>query len=303
VNNGLQDRISIVQSDPNGPIMSDILPSPTTCDFTMCNPPFYSSREDVLRSAEAKESRPNAVCMGADVEMITAGGESAFVCRMVEESVQIGQRCKWYSSMLGKLSSLGEIVERLGELKIDNYAITEFVQGQTRRWAIAWSFSDVHLPDRLARISSPSTQALLPPRNTLRQTFQTTKSITELGEVILHTLSSIEGVHSESVLATEDNSTLGATCNIIARASRNTWSRAARRKKIGIPQDAPVYSDAQPRLLCRVRARRDGSSATQSEREPIVEFDWVQGTDRALFESFVSHVCRKVGPALSDTKP
>ena len=27
----------------------------------MCNPPFYSSAEDVAQSAEAKESEPNAV--------------------------------------------------------------------------------------------------------------------------------------------------------------------------------------------------------------------------------------------------
>lgn len=30
-------------------------------DFTMCNPPFYASREEVIQSAEAKEFGPNAV--------------------------------------------------------------------------------------------------------------------------------------------------------------------------------------------------------------------------------------------------
>lgn len=30
-------------------------------DFTMCNPPFYSSFEEVARSASEKELAPNAV--------------------------------------------------------------------------------------------------------------------------------------------------------------------------------------------------------------------------------------------------
>lgn len=32
-------------------------------------------------------------------------------------------------------------------MQITNYGITEFVQGQTRRWAIAWSFNNIRLPD------------------------------------------------------------------------------------------------------------------------------------------------------------
>lgn len=83
--------------------------------FTMCNPPFYGSTEEVERSAEGKAMEPNAVrsntcftssfdadvdlwnriqvCTGAEVELITPGGESAFVRRMVEESLQLRDRC------------------------------------------------------------------------------------------------------------------------------------------------------------------------------------------------------------------
>ena len=52
----------------------------------MCNPPFYGSPAEVTRSAEGKALEPNAVCTGADVEMISPGGEETFVGSMVEES-------------------------------------------------------------------------------------------------------------------------------------------------------------------------------------------------------------------------
>ena len=42
--------------------------------------------------------------------------------------------------MLGKLSSVSALVSQLKEHDIENYALTEFTQGMTKRWGIAWSF-------------------------------------------------------------------------------------------------------------------------------------------------------------------
>lgn len=76
--------------------------------------------------------------------MVTDGGEIAFVSRMIEESLELREKVTWYTSMLGKLSSVSVIVEKLIELKNHNYAVTDFVQGsKTKRWAIAWSWADL----------------------------------------------------------------------------------------------------------------------------------------------------------------
>lgn len=76
--------------------------------------------------------------------MVTPGGEIEFVSRMIEESLRLREQVIWYTSMLGKLSSVSVIVEKLIQHGNHNYAVTEFVQGtKTRRWAVAWSWGDM----------------------------------------------------------------------------------------------------------------------------------------------------------------
>lgn len=76
--------------------------------------------------------------------MVTPGGEVAFVSRMIDESLILRERIQWYTSMVGKLSSVGEVVERLKTVGVENWAVTEFIQGQkTRRWAVGWSWGNV----------------------------------------------------------------------------------------------------------------------------------------------------------------
>lgn len=107
----------------------------------MCNPPFYSSQAEMLTLAAAKLRPPFTACTGSANEMVTPGGEVVFVSRMIDESLLLQERVQWYTSMLGKFSSLPALVERLRERGVRNYAVTEFAQGtRTRRWGVAWSF-------------------------------------------------------------------------------------------------------------------------------------------------------------------
>lgn len=66
-------------------------------DLTMCNPPFYESHDEIRDLAALKAVEPFATCTGSQVEMITPGGEVAFVGRLVDESVSASSRirCVW----------------------------------------------------------------------------------------------------------------------------------------------------------------------------------------------------------------
>ncbi|KAI0074389.1 hypothetical protein K474DRAFT_1648072 [Panus rudis PR-1116 ss-1] len=298
--NRLHDRITLVRSRPSGPIFP-MESTSITYDFTMCNPPFYCDREEVLRSAEAKEVGPNAVCTGADIEMITPGGEAGFVRRMIEESVHYPNRCRWYTSMLGKMSSLTELVKILHAKKIQNYGITELVQGTTKRWVIAWSFTDAHLPDSLGRIANPALQTIMPSKNTLKHTIPFITSEDDIHIKLAQILTNVEGLKTRpsKTSGTETESPPG----VIIEAIGNTWSRAARRKKLtATSQRGDSAGQSVPQLVCHI-AVNSGQDKAESQRSVSqrVEliFQWLRGCERTLFESFVSHICRKVDSSLS----
>ena len=129
----------------------------------MCNPPFYKSKADMLTSAAVKQRAPFTACTGSETEMVTPGGEVAFVARMIDESLVRRDSVQWYTSMLGKFSSVAVLVQKLRDNNIDNYAATEFVQGsKTRRWGIAWSFDDLRPRMSVARGLNSLPKVLLP---------------------------------------------------------------------------------------------------------------------------------------------
>ena len=121
-------------------------------DFTMCNPPFFDVDETINRN-------PKNDCRGNKNEMITVGGEEDFVVKMIDESVillsdsatnTIFKNC-WFTSMLGKKRSLQVLKEhitrtnnRVFSEQLTGHSIifhsTEFIQGKTTRWGIAWKF-------------------------------------------------------------------------------------------------------------------------------------------------------------------
>ncbi|KAG6893980.1 hypothetical protein C0992_007975, partial [Termitomyces sp. T32_za158] len=295
--------------------------------FTMCNPPFYSSVADIADSEARKEHSASGVCTGAPVEMITPGGEVRFVSEMIRESlygfrsVGMDPACdshddgearkkrrlgkgsvllasgsptmkfspysgpRWYTSMLGKLGSVVEVVGVLKELGITSYAITEFIQGHTRRWAVGWCLDGWRLNDDIVRIMNPNPtlKRLLPPRNTLQ--FEITKDKKNVYERLESLLHSIEG----ATVAPDDGAELeGNVSSYIVSLTCDTWSRGARRKRKKEQEnavDGAIDGDYSPGLVSSIVLRLDRMQ---------LYVRWLYGKERSLLESFASHVAHRL---------
>ncbi|KAL3471817.1 hypothetical protein BJX99DRAFT_15390 [Aspergillus californicus] len=280
--NGLVSRIRIVKTTHS----NDFFPMNTLLgverlDFTMCNPPFYSSRDELVASAREKDRPPFSACTGAEVEMVTSGGEVSFVSRMIEESVQLREKILWYTSMLGKLSSVSILVERLLSMGNSNYAVTEFVQGnKTRRWAIAWSWTDLRPSVSVARNIPTVPKHLLPFPS--EYTFDLSNSTLE--DVSKTINGEISSLHINWIWHPDQTTGIGF-------ASENVWSRQYRRKmKMSGTEDKPEIDMKTAALGFKVLLRVDPAD----EGAVRVVLRWLKGWDSVLFESFCGMVKRKV---------
>uniref|UniRef100_T1ITX6 U6 small nuclear RNA (adenine-(43)-N(6))-methyltransferase n=1 Tax=Strigamia maritima TaxID=126957 RepID=T1ITX6_STRMM len=137
-NNSLCSLITVIPVEGNA-ILRDVVKD--NFHFCMCNPPFFSSLDEAEGKQKIKQ-RSNTVNTANDNEMVTDGGEIEFVRKIIEDSVHLKDKIKLYTTMLGKKVSVKVIKHLLKENDVTNIATTEFCQGKTMRWGIAWSFLD-----------------------------------------------------------------------------------------------------------------------------------------------------------------
>lgn len=116
--------------------------------FTMCNPPFFASADDVAASRALKSASPSAAPTAAINEEVTEGGEEEFIGRMIDESAHPDARGRvgWYTSLVGRYESLRSLVPRVRAVT-DNYYVVSLRQASTARWVLIWGFGAERLPD------------------------------------------------------------------------------------------------------------------------------------------------------------
>ncbi|KAI1413856.1 hypothetical protein F5Y13DRAFT_160207 [Hypoxylon sp. FL1857] len=283
-------------------------------NFVMVNPPFYTSEAELLDLARQKSRPPNTACTGAPIEMVCDGGEIGFVRRIIDESLVLKERVQWYTSMLGKQSSLGVLVDALKGHGVTNYAVTAFVQGnKTRRWAIGWSFGSRRPSLSASRGCEPSAgkKLLPPPTEAMIGTWRRSQATPEqLQRAICDTMESLD-----LVSWTWDK----PLSRGVGFANGNVWSRSYRRKRArergstdstservaqgGIPysQKGQLGQKTEQHIAkcafgfsVTIMVSRD----TQNDADQsVVMARWLQGSEYALFESFVGLLRTSIHPA------
>lgn len=250
--NGMQDKITLIQVNETENCFSAL---PGNVTFTMCNPPFYASHEE-LETAKASKNLPASAVelRAADLELVTSGGEVAFIKKMIDDSF-VQPKAKWFTSMCGKLSTVGAVVEYLKKRNLDNYAISELVTSQrktaTRRWLVVWSFQFTRPPLELSRCNSVQLKKFNPPRTR----FELTGEWSALKQVFNHFFSiSID----KSPIKVEFEGPV--------------WSRSFRRKQ-----------QAGELIVLAI-----------SKAETGIVVDWKYGREFKVFESFQGFLTRQL---------
>ncbi|KAI9807416.1 MAG: Methyltransferase-like protein 16 [Piccolia ochrophora] len=213
--------------------------------------------------------------------MVTPGGEVAFVERILDESVLLKDRVQWYTSMLGKLSSVSTIVEKLKERGVANWAMAEFVQGnKTRRWAVGWSWSDMRPTMAVARNINSLPKHLMPFPS--EYSFQVVRVPIDVIGQRLNT------VLTEAPLQWQWRAPLATG---VGFAMENVWSRASRRQRGSsddTTHDADEIDEEEAALGFKVQLR-----GLKDSQNTGVVIRWLKGNDSVLFESFCGMLKRK----------
>ncbi|XP_071524224.1 RNA N(6)-adenosine-methyltransferase METTL16 isoform X1 [Panulirus ornatus] len=111
-------------------------------DFTMCNPPFFCSEEemDTMKKSRKDRGEPISAPTGVVHEKVTTGGEVSFISQMIKESQLLKAKIRIFTTLIGTKAHIKQIKKALDATSPSCSVLTEFCQGRTMRWGLAWTY-------------------------------------------------------------------------------------------------------------------------------------------------------------------
>lgn len=144
----LKGKIELRHQRKISSIFHGIFKDNETIDFTICNPPFYTSEKEAEEATQRKVKKLKKES-GGEVERNFAGknnelwydgGELKFIRNMISESVSFSTSCFWFTTLVSKKENLKSIYEQLKEDKALEVKTIEMTQGNKLSRIVAWTF-------------------------------------------------------------------------------------------------------------------------------------------------------------------
>lgn len=131
-------------------------------DVSMCNPPFHRSAAEAAEANQRKRTNLGALGSsarslnfgGRPAELWCRGGELGFVLRMIQQSPDFRDQCRWFTTLVSKSALLPRFESAVHEAGANNVKVIDMAQGQKQSRLLAWTFA-------------PVKEALTPPRRRL----------------------------------------------------------------------------------------------------------------------------------------
>ncbi|XP_052889405.1 U6 small nuclear RNA (adenine-(43)-N(6))-methyltransferase [Anopheles moucheti] len=252
-------------------------------DFCMCNPPFFDSNSNELKPHDrtGKRREPSNASTGSLEELCTEGGEVKFITQIIDESLQLKDRVSVYTTMIGHKSSYEKILRTLKRASIHNVTVSRFCQGNTTRWAVAWSFDAQLLLSLVTNsINRTSDNNGSPGKKTafgkpvVCRIFSTS-DMDSIQAVKTCILSKLQAIAIDVRAVVETNKTEGIILELTAR--ENTWSHQRRKRRaaqispngttaIETPNgNEQIYSEKRPRLGDELHTNRSEQTAPHTD--------------------------------------
>ncbi len=146
--NNLNENIKIIKQTSKDKIFANIINKNDKFDFTMCNPPFHSSKKEadegtsrkIKNLSKGKKFKVELNFSGQANELWCEGGEISFITKMIEESFLYKNNVKWFTTIVSKQEKLPEIYRQLEKVNPTEIKTIDMLQGNKLARFIAWTF-------------------------------------------------------------------------------------------------------------------------------------------------------------------
>lgn len=139
------ESIEIRHQQDRSNILQGIIKEGESYDFTMCNPPFYSSQEETDKANLKKQRKLGTTESGRNFsgmshELWCNGGEALFVKRLIKESVDFKNQVGWFTSLISRKQHITKLEKQAKKLKAE-VQIIPMQTGNKHSRILAWRFS------------------------------------------------------------------------------------------------------------------------------------------------------------------